>query len=106
MPTYVYWCEPCDEYREAVRAIAKRDECPTCLDCEKEMQRILVAPAMQTWKQDRAFHNLTWKGDGSKTFETKHEYNQYLAENDIAEIGINAPIKTPHGNKVIWRGRI
>jgi hypothetical protein len=63
---------------------------------------VVSAPAMQTWNQDRAFPNVSPYGDGTATFKTKARYEAHLKAHDMAESSTDAPIKRPHGNRVIY----
>jgi len=84
MPIYEYACEPCDRVIEEYRAIDDRDNDLRCR-CGRSTTRIISAAVTNAWKNDRKFDNLDWRGDGTKSFETKAEYEAHLKANNFAE---------------------
>lgn len=100
MPIYEFICRSCDHRREEIRNVGDtkpRGHCPVCAD---SFEYIISAPAMHVWNKDRRFPNVVPTGDGSKTFETKAEYEIHLKERNMAEVSTTAPVKTPHGATV------
>jgi len=100
MPIYEFMCWECDKITEALRSIPERDDPPACA-CGIRTERIVSAPNIDIWQADRAFPNLSETGDGAMKFRTREDYEVHLKENHIQEIGINAPVKRAHGNKVV-----
>lgn len=101
MPIYEYHCRRCDEIEERLRSIPERDEQAECGRCGDDMVRIVSAPSLGIWNGERKFPNLSPTGDGSMTFPSRSAYEAHLKEQHIAEVGIKAPVKRPHGNRVI-----
>jgi len=105
MPLYEFYCEKCQSITEAVRLIAKRDGAQKCQFCKGPTERVVSAPTVQIWDDGRRFPNLTQHGDGTMAFPNKACYEAYLKEQDIAEYSTDAPVKRPHGNRLIgtWK---
>lgn len=41
MPAYEYKCPECSQILERVNSMENRDNCPTCIDCDKVTKRII-----------------------------------------------------------------
>lgn len=50
MPIYVYVCSACEERKELVRTLEKRDDPATCKKCGATMQRTLSANVSFTFR--------------------------------------------------------
>ena len=103
MPTYPYLCG-CGNRRDVIRPIDSRDDPLCCLTCGRIMTRTISAPAVQAWKTDRKFPNTTEYGDGSRSFDSKLDYNVYLKENHLGESATDAPKKVRLGHKRVRVG--
>jgi len=81
--------------------MAERER-PFGCTCGADAGFVVSAAAMQTWKTDRRFPNVSPYGDGSQAFETKAAYEAHLKAHDMAESSTDARIYRPHGNRVIY----
>lgn len=100
MPIYEYICESCNRRSEALREIKNRRRAPRC-SCGAKCVITISAPAVNAWKDDRRFPNVRKTGDGTLAFPSKKAYEEHLRKSNMVEVGVQAPIKKPHGNKVI-----
>ena len=106
MPMYEYKCGVCDERWILLRRIVDRDISPVC-HCGKEMSRMISAPVMHVWDAGRSFPHMCDKGElGEMTFPSRDAYESHLKARGIAESSTSAPIKRPHGNKVLVEEKI
>ena len=101
MPIYEYKCRSCGERYEVLRPMADRERSFPC-PCGARAGFMVSVPTMQTWNQERAFPNVSPHGDGTQTFATKTEYEAHLKAHEMAESSTDAPVKRPHGNRVIY----
>ena len=99
MPAYVYRCPLCRRTEYLLRSVEKRnDPCPCC---GHHMQRLIQPPAIHSWNADRRFPNLSPEGDGTKSFASRAAYETHLKDLGLAESSHTAPVKRPHGNRVV-----
>jgi putative FmdB family regulatory protein len=105
MPIYEFHCHGCGETTEEFRHRVGDFREPQCPMCAGKTEHIASAPAVHIWNASRVFKNVTQEGDGSRTFETQHEYKQHLAENHSVEVSTAAPKKRKLSHKVVgtWR---
>jgi putative FmdB family regulatory protein len=100
MPIYEFVCVKCGDIEEEIRAVGDNDGFP-CVTCSTPRVKIASIPAMHSWCTDREFPNLRKDGDGKMSFSSKAQYEGYLKKNNIGELSTDAPVKRPHGNKVV-----
>jgi putative FmdB family regulatory protein len=93
-------CWGCNERTEALRKIGdySPERCPVC---GGNTEHIISPTTMHVWNQERKFPNIRKAGDGTMTFKSKTDYKEYLKSTHQAESAHDAPVKRPHGNKVI-----
>ena len=106
MPMYEYVCPECSGRWTLLRRIADRDIKPICVSCSNEMNRMISMPTMHVWDQGRSFPHMRAEGDGEMTFPDRNTYESHLKSRGIAETSTSAPIKRPHGNKVVMEEKI
>ena len=41
-PTYSYECPGCGDVKDEYRSVAKRNDCPMCKTCDREMRKIIT----------------------------------------------------------------
>ena len=101
MPMYEYYCDDCENIVAEIRRIKDRDKPLKCEHCSTARFRVVSVPSMHVWATSREFPNLRKEGDGKMSFDSKTDYETYLKANHVAEYSHDAPVKRPHGNKVI-----
>lgn len=105
MPMYEYKCT-CGNRWTLLRRMADRN-IPPCCHCGKKMSRMISAPTMHIWDAGRQFPHMCSQGElGEMTFPSKEAYETHLKDRGIAEVSTSAPIKRPHGNKVVREAKI
>ena len=106
MPMYEYKCIDCGGRITLLRRMADRDIPPVC-NCGEGMHRMVSAPVMHVWDAGRPFPHMCNQGElGEMTFPSKGAYESHLKDRGIAEVSTSAPIKRPHGNKVVREAKI
>lgn len=90
MPLYEYECSACGHRQDCCRKVDERHDRPRCTKCRVEMDLMISRPAVVTWKSDRQFPNLKEGARDSATFETKKDYDAFLAKKGFAEVGVEA----------------
>ncbi len=105
MPMYDYFCFDCELGKERLSTIARRNASLHCDECDGSMELIISAPAVQVWNTDRSFPNLSNAGDGSRSFESKRAYQDFLVDSGVDELSTSAPNYRPHGNRLVgsWK---
>lgn len=101
-PIYEFVCVKCSDVVEEIRALGDY-EGSDCSHCSTKRFKIVSSPNMHVWETAREFPNLRNEGDGKMSFDTKESYELHLKENGAAEWSTDAPIKTPHGNKTLYK---
>ncbi len=95
MPTYEYRCAQCLTIHSEVRRIGSRNR-PRYCDCgtfgRVRCERILTVPHTAAWNEKEIFPNLDKLEDlggipGGKRFSSRSEYDNYLTDNGVCEIG-------------------
>ena len=82
--------------------MSERNDTGVCA-CGGPTERVMLsAPAMTPWNAERKFPNLRKEGDGTMSFNSKTEYQNYLTENNIGEWGVVRGGRLQR-NKVIGR---
>lgn len=104
MPLYEYLCNDpdCATLTERVRPIARRRWALPCRRCAGPTSLALSVPRPACWSRDWKFPNLRKDGDGEMSFESRADYDRYLAENDIWELaGPGNPDKPLTRQKIV-----
>ena len=102
MPTYEYQCARCLDIQEIVRTIKNRNKRVGC-KCLGWCERLISMTSTQVWKKDRKFPNTSERGDGTRQFDTKADYDLYKIENHCDELSTDAPKINKLGHKTIYR---
>lgn len=90
MPLYEYECPNCNHRMDCYRKVEQRHDRPRCTKCRAETDLMISRPSVVTWKSDRQFPNLAEGKNDAVTFETKKEYDAFLAKKGFGEIGVRA----------------
>jgi putative FmdB family regulatory protein len=99
---YEFRCDACGKYETVIRRVSERNTPRTC-KCSTEMVRLISTPIMHVWEAGRYFPNVRPEGDGAMTFPSRAAYEAHLKEKGMAEVSTDAPVKRPHGNKVVMK---
>lgn len=86
MPLYEYRCEK-GHVTEQLRLLRFRKRKARCGQCGQPASVVLSIPRIASWSSDWRFPNLRKSGDGAMSFESKSDYDNYLVDNEILEIG-------------------
>ncbi len=101
MPRYDFKCKRCESIMEKV--FGMNDE-KIVMCCGEQAERIYTPPRLSIWNPDWDFPNLSPKGDGTKKFASKVDYETFLKENNFAELS-TAPKKEPRRLKIMSDGK-
>lgn len=100
MPIYTFYCATCTITADVYRKLGDYEPEP-CPRCGGATQHVIGAPAVIVWNGERRFPNLSPQGDGCMAFPSRAAYEEHLKAQGVTEIGVTAPIKRPHGNRVV-----